>query len=244
MTDLFHSFFRKTKTLEERVVEAQNGNNIELQSIITEYKPFVIKTASTLCKRKINPINDDEFSIALIGLNEAIAHFEYSNRNSFLAFAKLIINRRLIDFIRKESKQSRNTNLDDHSDNSENHYEATKSNEHYLMLTDEQKRSYEILSLKETLKEYGISFLDLKNNCPKHFDARIKMMKIAKLIVSKNELKEPIFTKKKIPIKELIQHVDTSKKTIERNRKYLIALVVVLESDYSYIKDYLKGVGL
>ena len=46
----------------------------------------------------------------------------------------------------------------------------------------------------------------------------------------------------RIPIKELDTKVDVSKKTLERNRKYIIALVLILSGDYVYLKDYLKGV--
>ncbi len=36
--------------------------------------------------------------------------------------------------------------------------------------------------------------------------------------------------------------VSVSRKTIERNRKYIIAIALILSGDYVYMKDYLKGV--
>jgi RNA polymerase sigma factor len=36
--------------------------------------------------------------------------------------------------------------------------------------------------------------------------------------------------------------VKVSRKTIERNRKYIIAIALILIGDYVYLKDYIKGV--
>jgi RNA polymerase sigma factor len=36
--------------------------------------------------------------------------------------------------------------------------------------------------------------------------------------------------------------VDVSRKTIERNRKYIIAIALIMTGDYVYMKDYIKGV--
>jgi len=33
-----------------------------------------------------------------------------------------------------------------------------------------------------------------------------------------------------------------SRKTVERNRKYIIAMAIIITGDYVYLKDYLKGV--
>lgn len=64
---------------------------------------------------------------------------------------------------------------------------------------------------------------------------------VAKLLVENEELKEMLFTNKRLPIKQLEKMVDVSRKTIERNRKYIIAIALILSSDYVYMKDYIKG---
>ncbi len=47
---------------------------------------------------------DEELSIALMAFNEAIDGYDTS-KGSFLSFAKLVINRRLIDYLRKKTKR-------------------------------------------------------------------------------------------------------------------------------------------
>jgi RNA polymerase sigma factor len=64
----------------------------------------------------------------------------------------------------------------------------------------------------------------------------------AKLLIEKEELREILLTKKRLPIKQLEELVDVSRKTLERNRKYIIAMALIFTSDYVYLKDYIKGV--
>ncbi|MCY7552892.1 RNA polymerase subunit sigma, partial [Bacillus safensis] len=54
----------KKQTLEQSAISIQQGD-IELQNaLIEQYKPFVAKTVSSVCKRYIDE-KDDEFSIGL-----------------------------------------------------------------------------------------------------------------------------------------------------------------------------------
>jgi RNA polymerase sigma factor len=87
-----------------------------------------------------------------------------------------------------------------------------------------------------------LSFSDLVENSPKHQDARKNAITAAKMLVENEELKESLFEKKRLPIKQLERKVNVSRKTIERNRKYIIAIALILSSDYVYMKEYIKGV--
>jgi RNA polymerase sigma factor len=51
-----------------------------------------------------------------------------------------------------------------------------------------------------------------------------------------------LYAKKRLPIKELERHVHISRKTIERNRKYIIAIAIILSGEFHYLQDYIKGV--
>ena len=51
-----------------------------------------------------------------------------------------------------------------------------------------------------------------------------------------------MYREKRLPIKELEKQVNVSRKTIERNRKYIIAISIILFGEFDYLRDYLKGV--
>ncbi|MDP4161859.1 MAG: RNA polymerase subunit sigma, partial [Bacillota bacterium] len=114
--------------------------------------------------------------------------------------------------------------------------------EAYKNKSEQEQRREEIFRLQTLLAEYDMSFKDLVENSPKHSDARKNAILAAKLLVDNEELKNILLTKKRLPIKQLEQLVEVSRKTLERNRKYIIAIALVLTNDFLYMKDYLKGV--
>jgi RNA polymerase sigma factor len=234
---------KKERTIEQQVSEIQQGNQTLHNQLIQQYKPFIIKTVSNVCKRFIRE-EDDELSIGLIAFNEAIEKYAPHKGSSFISFAELLIKRRLIDYIRKEARvRDVVLHTDEDDENAVQTYLDTKLSidEFYKQIEQEQRRE-EIIHYQQVLKEFGIHFHDLVEQSPKHKDARINAIKVAKLLVEDEELLKLLFQKKQLPIKQLQNMAEVSRKTIERNRKYIIAVAVILAGDYVYLKDYIKGV--
>ncbi|RNA70586.1 RNA polymerase sigma-I factor [Bacillus sp. KQ-3] len=224
-------------------MEIQRGNVRLENDLIEQYIPFIRKTTAKVCKRYINTSEDDEYSIALIAFNEAIHQYSPDKGSSFLSFASLVIRRRVIDFIRQEQRRKIPLSIDYHDDDNENMENVAEIHASFHEYHEKQEREYrreEILHLNEQLKAFKISLSDVAKQCPKHQDARENMVKIAKTVVEIEGLRSTLMTKKRLPIKELTKHITMSRKTIERNRKYIIAVSLVLMEDYRYLKDYLK----
>jgi RNA polymerase sigma factor len=235
---------RRKQTLEDKVLDIQNGSTYLKEELISDYKPFIAKTVSKVCKRYICE-TDDEFSIGLIAFNESIEKYSPEKGSSLLSFAELIIKRRVIDFIRKESRQQQIVKLDlqqGDDDQVQNKYEVDASVESYHLKLEEEHRRDEILHYQTVLKQFDLSFQDLVENSPKHADARENAMLVAKEVVQNPEFKRILFEKKRLPMKDLEKEVAVSRKTIERNRKYIIAVSILMASDYLYLKEYVKGV--
>ncbi|WP_442599259.1 RNA polymerase sigma factor SigI [Neobacillus sp. D3-1R] len=245
MLSLLFMAKKRKKTLEETVLKIQQGDLLLLNETIDSYKPFVAKTVSSVCKRYIHE-SDDEFSIGLIAFHEAIQKYSPDRGSSLLSFAEVMIKRRVIDYIRKHSK-NQSISIDF---TSQNHDDDSPSLaiENEISIVDYQKknetelRKHEILQFQQILKEYDLSFQDLVEQSPKHADARKNAMEIAKLLVDDQELRTYLLEKKRLPIKQLEDIVQVSRKTIERNRKYIMAISLILINDYVYLKDYIKGV--
>ncbi|MBS4188977.1 RNA polymerase sigma factor SigI [Bacillus sp. FJAT-49705] len=236
---------KRKKTLEETVILIQQGDTALQNDLIQSYKPFIAKTVSSVCKRYIHE-SDDEFSIGLIAFNEAIQKYSHDKGSSLISFAEVIIKRRVIDYIRKQVKYQ-NLKLDiDVGQGEEDQIAATIENElsieQYNRKTEEESRREEILQFTEILRQYDLSFSDLIEQSPKHADARKNAMNIARIICENEGLRQVLLEKKRLPIKQLEEHVSVSRKTIERNRKYIIAISIILISDYVYLQDYIKGV--
>lgn len=236
---------KKEKPLEQLVNEIQKGD-LELQNeLIEKYKPFIAKTVSSVCKRYIDE-QDDEFSIGLIAFNEAVEKYSTDKGSSLLSFAELIIKRKVIDYIRKEARASRTVQWDpamaEDEDAPQSKVEADLSIEEYEKLLEQEQRKEEILFFRAVLKEFTLSFEELVEQSPKHVDARQNAINVAKVLVEDEELKQFLFQKKRLPVKQLEKKVSVSRKTIERNRKYIMSMAIILSGDYVYLKDYIKGV--
>jgi RNA polymerase sigma factor len=235
----------KKRTLEESILLIQQGDRLLLNEIIDSYKPFIAKNVSAVCKRYIYE-TDDEFSIGLIAFNEAIEKYLPERGSSLLSFAEVIIKRRVIDYIRKQTKNQHvsidltYSSLEDESAGMIIVDEL--SLEEYKKKSDEELRKDEIIQFQALLTSFDLSFSDLVENSPKHADARENAIIAAKLLVEDKELKSFLLEKKRLPIKQLEKKVNVSRKTIERNRKYIIAIALILSNDFVYLNDYLRGV--
>lgn len=236
---------KKPKTLEEKVALIQQGD-VELRDdIIKAYQPFIAKSVSSVCKRYITE-TDDEFSIGLIAFNEAIQKFSADKGHSLLSFADVLIKRRVIDYIRQQARERTismdfgHDPLDDESGRSM--LEDELSIEDFRKKTDDELRREEIIQFQQALQDFGLSFNDLVEQSPKHFDARNNAIEVAKILVEDKELLQILLEKKRLPIKQLEKVVSLSRKTIERNRKYIISISLIMIGDYVYLRDYLKGV--
>ncbi|MEH7354961.1 RNA polymerase sigma factor SigI [Neobacillus drentensis] len=245
MLSLLFMTKKKKRTLEETVLLIQQGDRHLLDELIDAYKPFIAKTVSSVCRRYIYE-SDDEFSIGLIAFNEAIDKYSKERGSSLLSFSEVIIRRRVIDYIRKQTKNQHIsidiTNASQDEDSAGSVIVNELSLDDFHKKNDEKLRKDEILNFQKLLTTFDLSFSDLVENSPKHADARKSAIMTAKLIVDNPELKELLFEKKRLPIKQLEKMVKVSRKTIERNRKYIIAIALILSNDYVYMKDYIKGV--
>lgn len=231
--------------IEEMVVQIQQGDTDMHDYLLKSYQPFTAKAVSEVCKRYIDPLTDDEFSIGLLAFNEAIFLYSPEKGNSFLSFAKLIVKRKVIDYIRYNSKRQNYLSFDQFYDEEqmENPAEISVVIDQYYEEQDAINRREETLDYREKLREFNLSLSELAEASPKHRDARDNAVKIARMLVNDNELKEYVLTKKKLPIKKIEKRVQVSRKTLERNRKFILAIFIVLNGNYVYLQDYLKVVG-
>jgi RNA polymerase sigma factor len=235
---------KKKKTLENMAIQIQNGDEQLLNEVLEDYKPFVKKTVSSVCKRYIYE-SDDEFSIGLIAFHDAILKYNHQRGSSIISFSEVIIKRKVIDYIRKNGRfQDVSIDmslLEDDDETANLTIEQIVSVEEYGKQQEGEKRREEIISFQEHLSYFKLSFHELVEQSPKHEDARLNAIDIAKTVVNSKELLDYLLEKKRLPIKKLEKQVNVSRKTIERNRKYIIAITLILIGNYVYLRDYLKG---
>ena len=223
----------------EMLVQAQAGDAAAREEIILAYRPLVFRTASAFCRRPLEWGRDDELSVGLMALNEAIDTYRSEKGASFAFYAQMVIRSRLADYLRRENRQARLA-----AAAAAQPMAAEPAEEEWLVW----ERAEEIRRYAQELAEFGLTFRDLVAACPKHRDTRQNLIKAARHLAT-----TPLFTElkrtKRVPLAELALASGVHRKTLERGRKYIIALALVLGAPekYPYLSSYLapleKGGG-
>lgn len=225
--------------INKRVLQVKYDET-ELNIFVEEFKPFIISVAEKALNRYVDCKNDEEWSVSLFAFNEAIHSYEIEKGN-FLSFAQMVIKMRLIDHFRKEVKHKNivyiNKQIDDEEEIDLSEKQAI---EDYREDNINELRRMEIEQLTKELHKWDITFDDLVKASPKRGSTRKIYNTILKYILSKEELIDYIITKQCIPIAEIEKNTLVPRKKIERARKYIISVLLVVLGDYQYIKDYVN----
>lgn len=225
--------------LQTRIARAKTDNK-ELNTLIQDYIPFIKKEIA-----KVNAVGfeyDDKLSLGMLTFMNCVKQYSVS-RGGFISYTSLCIRNRLLD----ESKKVKNKNNKIISLHTENEEDETKILEEKAALSQYSKEQEttnlqeEIAVLSERLGVYNLSFGQLPKICPKQKRSRALCAKIARFICD-NELLYKEFTKSKLlPQSLLSKQFQISPKTIEKHRRYIVALVVILSGDYPGIGAYIPN---
>lgn len=228
------------KDLNELIYRIKAGDNDLREQVINDYKHFIIRCVSKYMNKYIDIKNSEEFSIGLIAFNSAIDDYSEEKNPSFLKFAELVINRRLINYINKERKNQNTYPFSYFEDKNDSTLEKSIETKSTMLHFDRCEAREEIAIYIKRLNEFGISLDDLIKKTPKHKDSRQKLIGLAKTIADNDFLYEKLNKKMCIPMKDLAQYTSVSPKTIEKNRKYIVATCIAFNSDLDIIKGFLQ----
>lgn len=225
------------------VAQAQRGDTQARNTVIDTLSAFALGVARGAGGRSLDK-TDEEYSIALLAINEAIDAFDNTKGANFQTFSETVIKRRLIDLIRKKARirELPRSSLATTSTNGEEYEDipaevsAAELRHRDTLLAEE--RRLEIEALSDDLSQFGLSFADLPSQTPKHADARATAIGLAAALVADGMLWEDCLRKKLLPIAALSERKMLSRKTVERHRKYIIAVALVLGGDYPMLRHY------
>jgi len=199
---------------------------------------MVIKIASGLTGRYVQVGRDEEISIGLLALNEAIDKYDASRGASFTSFANLVISNRLRDYLRRQKgKELPSSSVSEQLPP----LDSRQAWQEYRERDIQENRRSEVLQFIQQLSLYNMDLKQLAAATPKHRQARQRAMQAARLLATSKELTRHVRIKKELPLKELEGMLDVSRKTLERQRKYIIGLFIILSGDYQYLTEYLPS---
>ncbi len=231
--------------LASRVLQARNGEAAERNRLIEDYRPFVAgivrkMLGATLPEQgSVEISRRDEFSVGLMGFNEAIDRYLPATGVPFLSFAGLVINRRLVDWFRHESNARSTYRFSELEEDGETSY-ADRLAAPERNLLAEMETEEEIRILLRRLDELGLSLSRLQRKFPRHGDSRLLCVRIARLLKEDPELMAGLGRTRRLPCADLSVRSGTPVKTIEKNRGSIILVALMMDSGLDVIKGYLK----
>jgi len=227
------------------LLAAQGGDAAERERVIAAYTPLALRVCSRLCGRYVKLGRDDEASIALMAVNEAIDAYRAETGVPFASFAETVVRRRLIDYFRREQRLRETTFSDLEREDDEggvfNPAEWDVAEVIHRDAVEQEDRREQIAAYVKVLAAYGISLDDLVRQGPRHADARDRAIAVAQAIAHEPVWAEHLRTRRALPLREMEQRADlgVSRKTMERQRKFIIAVALIFLENMDMLRVYL-----
>lgn len=213
--------------IEERIKLAKKDSK-ELNQLIHDYIPFLKKAASDFFCPSFE--FDDKYSIAMLTFLGCIKQYEVTKGN-FISFASKCIKNRYIDEYKKIKRNVSTVPISE--------YASIEDDTEYFADFERELLQAEIAMFKTQLSHYDISFQELSKIHPKQERARKQCFHIAKQLIADDDLCRSFLKTQKLPRSELASLMGLSVKTLEKHRKYIVTVALLLLGDYPSMQSFI-----
>ena len=224
-------------------VYAAKENSEAADQLVSQYLPF-IRTQTAKFLKRIPAQNDDALAIAMFAFHEAAVAYE-ERRGAFLPFAARVIKNRLIDFSRREQRHHHVVSLDqqDAEQNKQPLIERLdlgkdETTEH----TERAATKEEIIKFSKELTTYGLTLEEVADNCPKQQRTRKACHLTLAFAKEHTELLEILTETRRLPLSQLSTGAGVERKTLERHRKYMVAILLAYTNGFELIRNHLRQI--
>ncbi len=214
-------------------------------ALIRQYLPFIKAETAKFTKRIPIEGRDDELGIAMFAFYESMMAYQVG-KGSFLKLAALNIRNRLIDFYRKEQRHkgviSLETPINVDGDDRTLLDQIDSGSDEITLHSDRTAARDEIQHFSSQLSEFGLNLTDVADCCPKQERTLAACMEVLEFAKHTPELLEQMVHTKKLPLAQLAAGTKVERKTLERHRKYLIAILLAYTNGFEIIRGHLKQI--
>lgn len=228
----------------EIVMQVENAKT-DLEAadgLLRQYLPFIKSETAKFIHRNPEEGRDDELGIAMFAFHEAVLHYS-RGKGTFLRFAAMMIKNRLIDYYRKEKHHEGTLSLDagdGSEDESRSLYAKLDSGKDEIEeIYIRQAAKEEIMEFAGCLASYGLSLSDIADNCPKQERTLFACHRALNCARENPEILEELERGKKLPLALLTEKSGVERKTLERHRKYMMAILLAYTNGYEIIRGHL-----
>ena len=209
--------------------------------LIQAYMPFIKSETAKFLNRPPDK-SDDELSIAMFAFYESIQNYS-KLRGSFLKFAALHIKNRLIDNYRKEKRNKGQISLDV-SDDDKQDLKDTIRDEHDKYQENELREAtqQEIAELSAQMQDFGVSMTDVAENSPRQRRTLEICQRAVQYARNNPEILDDFLRTKRVPLAKLAEGANVERKSLERHRRYLVAVLLICTNGYEIMRGHIMQV--
>ncbi|MGL5086380.1 MAG: RNA polymerase subunit sigma [Clostridium sp.] len=206
----------------------------DINKFIKEHIPFIIKNISDTTGKYVSIENDEEFSIGILAFKEAIDKYEES-KGAFPSFAQLVIKSRVKTYLTKVNKIKKEVSL-----NSLMEAGIDIGENEVNIVEDKEELINEIDKFKKELATFSLTMDDLVDEAPKHEDTRKNAINISKKVCDDDDIKNFMFLKKRLPIKQISLKYTITEKVLKGSKKFIISVVIIINKPYRNLMQWIK----
>ena len=230
---------------DHRIIKAVYGAKKDprkADELIRSYIPF-IRSEAAKCISRVCTEQDDEYSIALIAFHEAILGYE-RERGAFLGYASMLIKSRIIDYQRREARHQGQVSIYAESGEDDRTIldEMADGRDHYEEAVNLEATKQEIAELSAVMARFGVSFSDVADHSPRQERTLEACTRAIRWAAGDELLLEELLRTGKLPMARLVQGSGAERKTLERHRKYILAMLLIQTNGYEIIRGHLRHV--
>lgn len=225
----------------KQVYEAKTDMK-KADDLIVAYIPFIKSEVSRIVSGSCTE-QDDEFSIGMIAFHEAIRGYT-KERGAFVNYASMLIRSRLIDYRRKEARHQGNVSLyEGEGDEGVSLQDRlADSYDHAEESANRDATRQEIEELCSVMAGFGVGLTDVAEHSPKQERTLDACRRVVNYAIEHPELLDELLQTKRLPLARLAEGTGVERKTLERHRKYVLAMLLIQTNGYEMIRGHLKRV--
>lgn len=213
-------------------------DNVAMDDLVAEYMPFIRREAGRQGLQSVE--NDDKVSLAMFAFVNCVRQYDEA-RGNFFGYAATAIRNRLLDEAKRQSRHAARTTPLEWEDPDSNvvsyqHLAAAKEHErqqHRAELAEEIDR------YSARLADFGLELETLDLVSPKHSRLRRQCVAVARQLAHNTSMAQRFLSTRRLPISELSKLSGVSVKTLEKCRRYIVAIALILLEDFTEIGSFL-----
>lgn len=229
---------RRTQALNAQAVRAR-GDDRERNAFIEACVPMLRRCLYHIEGRPIGE-SDDEWSVALLAFNEAVDSYN-PERGAFSGHMYQVAKRRLVDHHRRTARHRREVDVSPHAFTDDAREQAPVAQAIQLTaqpMAEQRALQEELRAATGRLKPYGIAFMDLTTCSPQTKKTRKACAVAVACILERPPLLEAVRRKRTLPLKRIQEETGLPQKVLERHRKYILAVAILMQGDYPFLQEY------